>query len=336
MAIKGSLGKPLQQIIDKNLEQVVDYSPESGQCLLALEDIAKRENCALMAFIAPYAAIRVSPVEMRSASIGLSEEFGIIGTIDKIKSDIARRKKIDNLYLLINTPGGLVHSSYKVAKVLRKSFKNIKVFVPHLAASGGTLMSMCGNGVVMGRMSHLSPIDVQVSYNGQYVSAYCMSRALSRLSEYYSTITPDEAPYPWKCMTEKIDPILMEDWSSNLLEIADYTQELMILSGYDEKTIRNVVNALVYPMRSHAFVIDLDKAKKLKIKLSNSDQDMEYLKIMEAWLTEYMLKAADKHIIKYVLPKNTAKRGISSESYKKTIKKTKQKKRTRNRKKSKA
>lgn len=294
----------LQAIIDKNLEKAVDYSQESGQCLPYLETIAQRDKCVLMAFVAPYAAVRVSPIETRGATIGLSEEFAVIGALDKLRSNTSKTRGIEKLYILINSPGGFVPSSYKIAKLLRASFKHIKVFIPHMAASGGTLMALAGNEIVMGRMSHLMPIDVQVPYGEQYVSAYCMSRALSRLSEFFSKTTSEEAPYPWKAMTEKLDPILLEHWSSNLTEIATYARELLRLSEYDTDAIERVVDALVFPTRSHTFVVDRDRARKLKLKLSTSTQDAEDLKVMEAWLTDYMLRAADKHIIRFVLPKN--------------------------------
>ncbi len=291
-----------QDIIDRNLAKAVDYSGESGPCLDLLQRIANRDKCGLLAFVAPYAAVRVSPTETRSASIGLSEEFGIIGAIDKLTANKTGGKKLDKLYLLINSPGGYVHSSYKVAKTLRKSFKHIKVFVPHMAASGGTLMALIGDEIVMGRMSQLTPIDVQVSYKDDYVSAYSMIRALSRLSDYFSKTTQDEAPYPWRAMTEKLDPILLEHWNSALNEIGTYARELLTLSGYTREAINGILQALVFPLNTHAFVMDRDGASKINLKLSDSPRDLEDLKIMEAWLSDYMLKAADKHVIRYVIP----------------------------------
>ena len=35
------------------------------------------------------------------------------------------------------------------------------MFIPHIAASKGTLIALVGNKIVMGEMAHLSPIDVQ-------------------------------------------------------------------------------------------------------------------------------------------------------------------------------
>jgi len=73
--------------------------------------------------------------------------------------NIQKTRQIDKL-LLLNSFGGQVSSSFKVAQAIRKNFKYITVFIPHIAASGGTLIVLCGNELVMGDMSNLTPIDV--------------------------------------------------------------------------------------------------------------------------------------------------------------------------------
>jgi ClpP class serine protease len=236
------MSKTADEIIARNLAKLVNVSQEIGECRELLQKIADDNQCAVMAFIAPYAAVRVSPIEIQGATIGLSEEFAIVTAIETIKA-----ANVDSLYVLVNSPGGGVSSSYKIARMMRASFTSIKAFVPHIAASGGTLMTLAANQVVMGPMSNLTPVDVQVHYNGQYVSSYSMSRALSRLSEFFEKVTADEAPYPWKSMAEKLDPILMEDWACNLTEMSRYAFELMQMSGYKMPEIKTVIDALIFP-----------------------------------------------------------------------------------------
>lgn len=291
------MNKTCEEIIANNLSKLVNVSQEMGECKEILQEIADKDRSAILAFIAPYIPVRVSPIETQGASIGLSEEFAILSAIEEIKA-----KNIDKLYLLINSPGGYVPSSYKIAKLLRSSFGEIKAFVPHMAASGGTLMVLAANKVVMGPISHLTPIDTQVTYNGQFVSSYSMSRALSRLTEFFAKITADEAPYPWRAMTDKLDPILMEDWSSYLKEMTNYAVELMEMSGYKGNVITRITNALVFPDEPHTFVIDKDRAEKIGIQISKTSEDMANIKAMKAWLTGYMLTESQKHIIRYLLP----------------------------------
>jgi len=63
------------------------------------------------------------------------------------------------LYILIHSPGGYVSSAYIIASVLRETFDQMVAFVPHIAASGATLIAISCNEIVMGDISQLSPID---------------------------------------------------------------------------------------------------------------------------------------------------------------------------------
>src|SRR5262249_42921638 len=157
----------------------------------ALQEWADRENCALLAFVAPYSGVRVNPVSEAYASIGVQEEFGIESFIDR-----CNQAKVKKLHLLVNSPGGNVVSSYKVAKALRSHFESIRVFVPHMAASGGTLLALTGNEIVMGIMSHLTPLDPQVSYKGMSISSNSFLRCFDRFTQAYGQLQPEEAPYP--------------------------------------------------------------------------------------------------------------------------------------------
>src|SRR5690349_10104416 len=86
-----------------------------------LQELADREKAALLAFVAPYSGVRVTPVVEAYASIGVQEEFGIESFIERCAQ--ARVKK---LHFLVNSPGGGVVSSYKIAKALRLQFTDIR------------------------------------------------------------------------------------------------------------------------------------------------------------------------------------------------------------------
>ena len=89
--------------------------------------------------------------------MGLSEEFALETAINQIHTKTDARK----LLLTVNSHGGLIQVSYKIARALWKAFEEIIVFVPHIAASGETLLALTGNKIVMGMMSQLSSLDPQ-------------------------------------------------------------------------------------------------------------------------------------------------------------------------------
>lgn len=67
------------------------------------------------------------------------------------------------LDLLLHTPGGDVAATEALIKYLRSMSPEFRVFVPQLAMSGGTMIALSANEVVMGKHSSLGPIDPQLS-----------------------------------------------------------------------------------------------------------------------------------------------------------------------------
>lgn len=66
------------------------------------------------------------------------------------------------LDLLVHSPGGYVTATESLIHYIRSKFaSDVRVFVPQLAMSGGTILALCGKEIWMGRQSNLGPIDPQ-------------------------------------------------------------------------------------------------------------------------------------------------------------------------------
>src|ERR1700716_1881496 len=66
------------------------------------------------------------------------------------------------LDLVLHTPGGLVLAALQIAKAARDHKAKVTVFVPHYAMSGGTLIALAADEIVMCAHSVLGPIDPQL------------------------------------------------------------------------------------------------------------------------------------------------------------------------------
>ena len=66
------------------------------------------------------------------------------------------------LDLVLHTPGGLVLAALQIAKAVREHKARVTVFVPHYAMSGGTLIALAADEIVMCKHSVLGPIDPQL------------------------------------------------------------------------------------------------------------------------------------------------------------------------------
>ena len=66
------------------------------------------------------------------------------------------------LDLILHTPGGLVLASLQIARTIHRHTGKVTVFVPHYAMSGGTLIALAADEIVMREHAVLGPVDPQL------------------------------------------------------------------------------------------------------------------------------------------------------------------------------
>ena len=64
--------------------------------------------------------------------------------------------------LVLHTPGGLVLAAGQIAQALRRHPAKVTVFVPHYAMSGGALIALAADEIVMAENAVLGPVDPQL------------------------------------------------------------------------------------------------------------------------------------------------------------------------------
>jgi hypothetical protein len=286
----------ITEIIDVKEEDELELSEE-------LTEISRKHDAVLMACIAPYVGLKISPTKTINAQIGLPEEFAVETAINQIQAKTDTRK----LLLLVNSPGGLVQSSYKIARALRKTFKEIIVFVPHIAASGGTLLALAGNKIVMGMMSQLSPLDPQAKVEEGAVSANSVVDAHAFVTRLFDDVSVEDAPYSYKALADKCDGVDIRDALASLSLMEEYIREILEDGGYSNEECKKISHNIVRGFKTHDEVINIDKAKKLGLNvISHNDFPAEW-SLFREWLAKYMLQSADKHVIRFVISGNLMK-----------------------------
>lgn len=63
---------------------------------------------------------------------------------------------------LLHTPGGLVLATEQIAMALRKHKGKVTVMVPHYAMSGGTMLALAADEIMMDENAVLGPVDPQL------------------------------------------------------------------------------------------------------------------------------------------------------------------------------
>ncbi|MGI9406316.1 MAG: SDH family Clp fold serine proteinase [Hyphomicrobiaceae bacterium] len=91
-----------------------------------------------------------------SRHIDLEDAQTIIAAIKETPKDMP----ID---MVLHTPGGLVLAAMQIARAVEAHPAKVTVYVPVYAMSGGTLIALAADEIVLGEFSVLGPIDPQIS-----------------------------------------------------------------------------------------------------------------------------------------------------------------------------
>jgi len=66
------------------------------------------------------------------------------------------------LDLIMHTPGGQLNASIQIARALKKHPKKTRVIIPHYSMSGGTVIALAADEIVMDKDAVIGPIDPQI------------------------------------------------------------------------------------------------------------------------------------------------------------------------------
>jgi ClpP class serine protease len=161
--------------------------------------------------------------------------------------------------LVLHTPGGLVLAATQIARAIRNRKSKVTVFVPHYAMSGGTLIGLAADEIVMSAHAVLGPVDPQV---GEYPAASVV-KVVSR-----------------KPIAEVDDKtiILADVGEKALFQLRESTRELLTRSQPAEKA-QELADVLATGTWTHDFPISVEVAQKLGLKV-RSDMPPEFLQLM--------------------------------------------------------
>ncbi len=118
-----------------------------------IQDIERRRESRLITLI------------HRQEGFGLFMPFGRYIDIDDSEQVLrAIRLTPDDMPidLLLHTPGGLVLASDQIAYALKRHPGKVTVIVPHYAMSGGTLVALAADAILMDPDAVLGPVDPQL------------------------------------------------------------------------------------------------------------------------------------------------------------------------------
>lgn len=149
---------------------------------------------------------------------------------------------------ILHTPGGLVLAAEQIAMALKKHKAKVTVFVPHYAMSGGTLIAMAADEIVMDENAVLGPVDPQL---GQYPAA----SILKVLEEKPIAEIDDQT-------------LIMADVSRKAIQQVTRTVETILKDKMPPERAAEVARIMATGTWTHDYPIMVDEARELGLPVS--------------------------------------------------------------------
>ncbi|MEJ5225328.1 MAG: ATP-dependent Clp protease proteolytic subunit [Anaerolineales bacterium] len=161
--------------------------------------------------------------------------------------------------LILHTPGGLVLAAEQIARALSKHPAKVTVFVPHYAMSGGTLIALAADEIIMDENAVLGPVDPQL---GQHPAASIL-KVLERkpLSEV------DD------------DTLIMADIAEKAIRQVKHTVSDLLKDKLPAEQAETLAHTLSSGAWTHDYPITVEEARALGLPIS-TDMPSEIYQIM--------------------------------------------------------
>jgi len=158
--------------------------------------------------------------------------------------------------LILHTPGGLELATEQIANALARREGKVTVFIPHYAMSGGTLLALVADEIVMDENAVLGPVDPQI---GQYPAVSILNVIKTKDYNEIDDETLILADIARKAVDQVKDTVLR-------LACCVYTQE----------EASKLADELASGRWTHDYPITVEEAKALGLKVSTDMPDEIY------------------------------------------------------------
>lgn len=150
--------------------------------------------------------------------------------------------------LILHTPGGLVLAAEQIAHAIKEHPAKVSVFVPHYAMSGGTMLALAADEILMDENAVLGPVDPQI---GEY-PAVSILRAVSR-----------------KDVNELDDKtlILADVAEKAMVQVEEFVRAL-VQSQRDEAEAGRIAKELTSGQWTHDYPLTAEKLKALGLDVT--------------------------------------------------------------------
>ncbi|MBX6752789.1 MAG: ATP-dependent Clp protease proteolytic subunit [Thermorudis peleae] len=188
--------------------------------------------------------------------------------------------------LIVHTPGGLVLAAEQIANALIRHQGKVTVFVPHYAMSGGTLIALAADEIVMDENAVLGPVDPQL---GQYPAA-----SILKVLEQKPPAEIDD------------QTLILADMSAKALrQVRETVFQILTANGMPAEQAAKLAEELTCGQWTHDYPITVEEARKLGLPVQTGIPEEVY-----ALMDLYPQAAQRRPSVQYIpLPYQPPERG---------------------------
>lgn len=158
---------------------------------------------------------------------------------------------------IIHTPGGLALAATQIANALAKHRAPVRVIVPHYAMSGGTLIALAADEIIMDPNAVLGPVDPQI---GQMPAA-----SILKVLEKKDIKDVDD------------QTIILADVSEKAIkQMKEYLTNLLTSKGMDKSKAEKIAEELAVGKFTHDYPLTADYLKELGLPVKTEVPEEVY------------------------------------------------------------
>ena len=205
---------------------------------------------------------RIITLVHRQESMGLlgsQLQYIDLNDAEAILDVIRKTPKGKTLELMIHTPGGLVIAATQIARAVKHHDGPTKVYVPHFAMSGGTLIAMAADEIYLSDHAMLGPVDPQI-YG---LPAASIIRAAQQK-------TADQV---------NDDTLILADVSTMALSQLSNTVQGLLHGTVSDNAAHSIAEQLTSGRWTHDYPIYHEEAREIGLNVSNA-MPKEFMDLM--------------------------------------------------------
>ena len=165
--------------------------------------------------------------------------------------------------IILHTPGGLVLAAEQISLALLRHKAKVTVFIPHYAMSGGTMVSLAADQIIMDENAVLGPVDPQL---GQYPAVSILKVLKDKDKNKIDDETMIQADIARKAIRQ----------------VRAFVKKLLVENNCSKKKAEKLAQILTEGRWTHDYPITFEEAKKLGLCVS-CEMPKEIYKLMDLY-----------------------------------------------------